>query len=284
MQTTTQIIAPLQGYAQPTRDTKTAHSAPPQDIGATSPDHPILDRTAKQQQFALGPVEAEKSPPTIALLRDVLTACHVHGTARELAYELLSYWKPGGNVYPSVRTLADGLGVKPRAVSKNLARLHRIGVWVRQEEHGKTNRYALRIPGVDKTKCPLRSTVPRNTPPCPQEHPEVTREVKRRTKSSARTSRRSDPVRPEGKRTHCPKCEHTWPSMFGTACYQCRYDPGSTPDAQPTDDDTPADGYRGSRIRNCPTCGAFEREHEDRCQHCDWTREVWEARVIDGEA
>ena len=175
---------------------ETPDPAQPQNLGAAkSPGHTIRDRSANQ--LTLGPVEAAKSPPTIALLRDVLTSCHVHGTARELAYELLSYWKPGGNVYPSVRTLADGLGVKPRAVSKNLARLHRIGVWVRQEEQGKTNRYALRIPGVEKTNCPLLTPVPRNTPPCPQEHPEVTREV-----TSTRTKRRA--------RETCESCGRSW--------------------------------------------------------------------------
>ena len=31
------------------------------------------------------------------------------------------------------------------------------------------------------------------------------------------------------------------------------------------------------RIRNCPQCHADERGHDDTCQHCDWTREAWEA-------
>ena len=35
-----------------------------------------------------------------------------------------------------------------------------------------------------------------------------------------------------------------------------------------------------SRIRNCPNpeCRAEERGHDDRCAHCDWTREAWDAR------
>ena len=33
-----------------------------------------------------------------------------------------------------------------------------------------------------------------------------------------------------------------------------------------------------SAIRNCPQCHALEREHDDRCAHCDWTREAWEKR------
>ena len=27
-----------------------------------------------------------------------------------------------------------------------------------------------------------------------------------------------------------------------------------------------------NRIRNCPQCHALEREHDDHCAHCDWTR------------
>ena len=33
-----------------------------------------------------------------------------------------------------------------------------------------------------------------------------------------------------------------------------------------------------SRIRNCPQCHADERGHDDTCDHCDWTREAWDAR------
>ena len=32
----------------------------------------------------------------IARLRDALTALKVHGTCRHVAYELLTYWEPGG--------------------------------------------------------------------------------------------------------------------------------------------------------------------------------------------
>ena len=35
-----------------------------------------------------------------------------------------------------------------------------------------------------------------------------------------------------------------------------------------------------SVIRNCPQCHADEREHDDRCAHCDWTREAWERKEV----
>ena len=31
------------------------------------------------------------------------------------------------------------------------------------------------------------------------------------------------------------------------------------------------------RIRNCPKCHTLDRGHDDTCQHCDWTREEWDA-------
>ena len=112
---------------------------------ATPP--PDLARTGDAQQLAFGPVPAPKPRPTGAQLREAMTALHVHGTARALAFELLSYWQPGGMVFPSVRTLAGGLGVEPRTVRTHLARLERIGLWVRVCRKGRTNLYALRLPG-----------------------------------------------------------------------------------------------------------------------------------------
>ena len=37
-----------------------------------------------------------------------------------------------------------------------------------------------------------------------------------------------------------------------------------------------------ARIRNCPKCHALERGQDDACDHCDWTREAWEASRQDG--
>ena len=87
--------------------TETSHPAKPQNLGAApSAGHTIRDRSAKQRAF--GPVSASKTQPTLARLRDVLTDLKVHGTCRHVAYELLTYWEPGGTVFPSVKTLAEG--------------------------------------------------------------------------------------------------------------------------------------------------------------------------------
>ena len=66
------------------------------------------DRSAKQLTF--GPSEAVKQKPTIARLRDAMNDFNIRGTRRLVAYELLTYWQPGGDVFPSVQTIADGSG------------------------------------------------------------------------------------------------------------------------------------------------------------------------------
>ena len=97
-------IAPLDGYAK-----------------HTPPEPPT-----RSKQGTFGPVEASKQQPTIARLRDVLTALKVHGTCRHVAYELLTYWKPGGIVSRREKTAA-GIGVDPRSVRRHVARLERVG-------------------------------------------------------------------------------------------------------------------------------------------------------------
>ena len=159
-------IAPLDGYAK----------------------HTLPEPPTRSQKGIFGPVEASKQQPTIARLRDVLTALQVHGTCRHVAYELLTYWKPGGIVFPSVKRLAAGIGVDPRSVRRHVARLERIGLWVRVGRQGRSNHYDLRLPGgKEKSKCPLLTPDTRIRPPGHQYPPEVTTKVtKQSTKRRAR--------------------------------------------------------------------------------------------------
>ena len=124
--------------------------------------------TATPTQLTTGPAPVSRPKPTITKLRDALDAFNVKGTARLLAYELLSYWTPGGTVFPSVPTLADGLGLKPRMVQYHLKRLERVGLWVRHGRTGTTNTYELRLPG---------GVQPIAGGGCNPLHPEVTNEV-----------------------------------------------------------------------------------------------------------
>ena len=127
MTNTNPTIAPL--YGGYTKTTQTVEAS----------------RSAKQLTF--GPSEAVKQKPTIARLRDALDDFNIRGTRRLVAYELLTYWQPGGTVFPSIATLADGLGLKARRAQHHLAGLHRTGLWIRLERTGQTNIYDLRLPG-----------------------------------------------------------------------------------------------------------------------------------------
>ena len=163
MQTTTTAIIVSESF----------DPANPQDVGAArSPGHSIRDRSPKQLTF--GPAEAVKQKPTIARLRDACDAFHLKGTVRLLAFELLSYWQPGGAVFPSIATLADGLGLKRRMVQYHLARLERVGLWVRHGQTGTTNTYALQLPGLAVAGGGVQ-WVARGG--CNGLHPEVTNEV-----------------------------------------------------------------------------------------------------------
>ena len=152
--------------------------------------------TATPHQLTTGPSPVPRQKPTIALLRIALDAFNVKGTARALAFELLSYWTPGGTVFPSVATLADGLGLKPRMVQYHMKRLERIGLWVRHGRTGTTNTYELRLPG---------GVQPIAGGGCNPLHPEVTNEV-----TNVRT-----------KRTRCAVCGNSWPETYGDDCFRC---------------------------------------------------------------
>ena len=121
------------------RDMRAVHSK------LTDEQFSSRDRSAEQLTF--GPSEAVKQKPTIARLRDAMNDFNIRGTRRLVAYELLTYWQPGGDVFPSVQTIADGLGLTPRVVQRHLARLERKGLWVRIARVNSTNLYELKLPG-----------------------------------------------------------------------------------------------------------------------------------------
>ena len=178
---------------------------------------PKILRTADAQQLGLGPVPAPKPRPTIARLREAMTALHVHGTARALAFELLSYWQPGGAVFPSLRTLSVGLGIDPRTVRAHLARLERVGLWVRVGRTGRTNLYELRLPGPEPR-------ILGSPPPGSQNPPEVTKEVDVQPPQAKLAVSTETPELPghlesvaRGQGVKCRRCDHTWPRAAGLA-------------------------------------------------------------------
>ena len=246
--------------------------------------------SGQQQPLPTGPTLVEKTRPTGALLREAMDALHVHGTRRAVSYELLTYWSPGGAVFPSVLTLSQGMGKKPRCVRAHLAALDRIGLWKREAREGETNIYDLRLPGVAPSapkqptsepsthlravdEKPVVSTSEGGTPVPGGAVPECRGGRHPSAGISNQRSNQEKSTSSGGARNVCENCKNDWPARFGTTCYQCGHKPStaSPADVQPTGN---PDGYRGGRIRNCPKCHNIERGFEDSCQHCDWTRET----------
>ena len=320
---------------------------------------PLYGRSAKQLTF--GPSEAVKQKPTIARLRDACDALHIYGTRRLVAYELLSYFSPGGTVFPGMTALAhclprreipqrgrrNGRTLSPskrrdenpaRMVRQHVKELERIGLWRRVARSGRSNLFELHLPGQavkgEKPQCQKidpRSTdsaPPRSTDSAVSNHSEVTSTstgaaaVPPTAVPQSDTEQQQQQRRIDGMIASCEMSARGLDQDFNSAEHRERIRTGdltierlqeftdglriardergrytvrtpaaelalsnenqkrsTTPDAQPTDDDnTPPDGYRGSRIRNCPQCHTLERGHDDTCQHCDWTRAAWLAR------
>ena len=169
------------------------------------------------QQLGFGPVPAIKPKPTIAQLRDAMNAFNIRGTCRLVAFELLSYWQPGGQVFPKVQTLADGMGLSVRVVRRHVARLDRLGLWVRIAREGYTNLYELRLPGPS-----VRVTLP------PSERTQASGGGERSVRGGGNVaSAISDKlevtkeVQAPRAREVCKICGHSWPKEFGPECYRC---------------------------------------------------------------
>ena len=177
----------------------------PQGVGVSS------------RQLTLGPAPVPKQKPTISQLRNAMDAFNIRGTARALAFELLSYWAPGGTVFPSVATLAAGLGLKPRMVQYHMKRLERIGLWSRHGRTGTTNIYELRLPGpvakVDTTRVGGAMGCMGG---CNGLHPEVTTEVVQPpTPYIPPSEPLPDHLTTSGRFVKCRRCQHDWPMAAG---------------------------------------------------------------------
>ena len=92
MTNTNPTIAPLYG---------TSSANPPEKRGPR-PEAAHLSKLTGPAHLC--PSEAVKQKPTIARLRDACDALHIYGTRRLVAYELLSYFSPGGTVFTQVLT------------------------------------------------------------------------------------------------------------------------------------------------------------------------------------
>ena len=193
---------------------------------------PKLDKNVTPQgvgpaehQLTIGPAPVTKPKPTIAQLRHALDAFNIRGTCRLVAYELLSYWKPGGQVFPLVKTIAVGLGKSERVVQRQLDRLERVGIWVRlgPAPVGRPGRhpslYDLRLP---KTLRGDTSVTPGVTPASPRSNQrEVVQQPPLADKMSGPTETPALSEHLEatadGHGLRCRRCQHSWPAVTGRA-------------------------------------------------------------------
>ena len=183
-----------------------------------------------------------------------MTALHIGRLCRAVSYELFTYWSPGGTVFPSVKALADGLGLKRRAVRHHLAHLDRVGLWVRIGREDETNLYVLHLPWEAQEGFVKPSPRHAHAPPGTHMPPEVTNEV---IKEVISTSSRAREV--------CKICGNDWPSEYGTKCHKCGHIPSTwTPGDEPKADDKPTDEPKGR------TCGdAYHNSYGRRCVDCE---------------
>ena len=123
------------------------------------------DANPQQEPLPTGPKAATKQRPALALLREALTELHITGTCRSVAYELMTYWSPGGTVFPAVQTLADDMGLKRRVIQYQIKTLERVGLWKRKRRTGKTNLYELHLPGDAQARFVKLSPVHVGAPP-----------------------------------------------------------------------------------------------------------------------
>ena len=138
------------------------------------------DANPQQEPPPTGPKAATKQRPALALLREALTELHITCTCRTVAYELLSYWSPGGTVFPALQTMAHDTGLDTRTVRRHIKTLDRVGLWKRKRRTGQTNVYALHLPGEAQERfAKLSPRTPGSAPPGHQDPPKYPSEVPR---------------------------------------------------------------------------------------------------------
>ena len=259
--------------------TESSRPAHPQNLGAAkSPDPTIRDRSAKQRAFGPGEQPPLKivSRSTQTRASNVARALLVVANVPPIGYRVgifmadhSRYATPADirrNVSPGEifcywpqAKIAAKMGCSERQVRRGVRYLRESATMeVRQRVRPCEASYVFVQPvgsGVGSVRSDVRSHVRSHTEP--------------RTEPQKNHERRSSRAR-----ERCERCGRSWPATSGTVCYQCGDQPrtrSSTPAAA-----AGPDHY--GRLRNCPQCYTFDRGHDDRCEHCDWTREAWDAR------
>ena len=158
-------------------------------------------------QLTTGPTPVRQKP-TISQLAAVMDSFGIRGTTRLVSYELLSFWTPGGRVFPKVSTIAGRIGKSERVVQRQLEHLERVGVWVR------CGRADVGVKGKQPSLYEMR---------LPKSHEVTWASPHGVTPTSPRSNQR-EVTKKNVQRKHCA-CGNSWPAEFGKTCYRCMKDP-----------------------------------------------------------
>ena len=229
---------------------------------ARSLQHDATDPSSPQQQgLPTGPRGLPKQRPALAQLREAMTALHIGRLCRAVSYELFTYWSPGGTVFPSVKALADGMGLKRRSVRHHLAHLERVGLWVRIGREDETNLYVLHLPGeaqegfVKPEPRPVAADPPARTcrTPGTQMPPEVIKEVPKEVISASSRAR-----------VVCPDCGNSWPNKaeYGIECFKCSKKPKAS--TRTTTDELP----QRPEPKACVCGESYNNAYRGKCLDC----------------
>ena len=297
---------------------KTSDPVNPQNLGAAkSPDPTIRDRSAKQRAL---PVD-KPARPFVSRCFEVKLPCVSKMVYIALAHRC-KVWTDGteDDVRISRKQIAADAGLSIRKLKLQIASLVDLEL-VTVKRTGRTNIYTVRIPAAALVRSNvLQVREPDDPEPWKADgvsratwyrdrartepkttHGGVRGVVSSETEVSSETHR--SPLQTLGlslssgtpNRKGCGSSAVSPPKNGGL--FSSETDgPTGGPSEDPTGGPSTEGGSVGSttppispcssdtrrRVRNCPQCHAYDRGAEDTCQHCDWSREAWDARATDG--
>ena len=236
---------------------------------------PKIQRTGEPQQLTTGPVPARKPRPQIALLREALDAFGVHGMCRLVAFEVFTYWEPGGSVFLLMKTISEGVGINRRIVRSHLARLERIGIWTRGARKGQSNIYKFQLPGsvgkteVSTSECGSYDPPPRIVGSSISNH--LSRRSELRASAAATSTVRTEvgsqarPLKGASSPLPEPSAKRQETAVAAIAAYDATFDPIA--EGQRWAEAVEAKRPVVTRVVGCPACGS-DRLMGGSCEQC----------------
>ena len=189
---------------------------------------PKIKRTAEPKQLGLGPTPVTRPKPTISQLAAVMDAFNIRGTARLVSYELLSFWEPGGRVFPKVKTIAGRVGKSERVVQRQLEHLERVGVWVRcgpapiGVKGKQPSLYEMRLPQSSGVTPASPHGVTPASPRSNQKEVDVQPPQAKLAVSTKKMPSLPEHLTAMGDHgVKCGRCQHSWPRAAGLSHICC---------------------------------------------------------------